>query len=119
MTDAKTQADRVAEWRASGLSAAKFVEGRDFSAHQLWNWAAKLRKREEATTAAPAIKPKSVRLARVMRVARRAPEPRTSECPLSVEVLGIRVEVRAGFDRATFSAVLDEIEMRRARSGGQ
>ena len=37
----------------------------------------------------------------------------------SVELLGIRIAVPPGFDRATFSAVLDEIETRRARGGGR
>ena len=36
----------VAEWRASGLSAEKFSEGREFSRGRLWSWSSRLHKAE-------------------------------------------------------------------------
>jgi hypothetical protein len=36
---------------------------------------------------------------------------------LSVEMLGVRIVVPPGFDRATFSLLLDEIDARGARAG--
>jgi hypothetical protein len=113
MTDAKTRAERVAEWRASGLSAVKFSAGRDFTAHRLWDWASKIRKVEEART--PGIARTTMgrmRLARVVRVPRLATEATAAGVGLTVEVFGARVGVPPGFDRATLAAVLDEIEAR-------
>jgi len=130
MAKAKTWRKRIGEYRASGLSAVKFAEGRDFSAHQVWNWAAKFRKEDEAypteihvtpASAAPAqalVKSSNVRLARLVRVPSQPPptaKPMGTE--LSVEMLGIRTVVPRGFDRATFSRVLDEIDAREARAG--
>lgn len=115
MAGAKIWAERIIEWRASGLTAAKFADGRDFSAHQVWYWAAKMR-REEARAAAAA-KPPGVRLARVLRIPRQTLAVRPTEALLSVELLGVRVFVPPGFDRATFSTVLDEIEARGTRAG--
>jgi hypothetical protein len=122
MANAKTWRKRVAEYRASGLSAVKFAEGRDFSAHQVWNWSAKFRKEEEAfpTAAEPApalVKSSNVRLARLVRVPSQPPPTgKSAATELSVEILGIRVVVPRGFDRATLTMVLDEIEARGARA---
>lgn len=129
MANAKTWRKRVAEYRTSGLSAVKFAEGRDFSAHQVWNWAAKFRKEEEAfptktdvtpVSAAPApalLKSSNVRLARLVRVPSQPPPTgKSAATELSVEILGFRVVVPRGFDRATFTIVLDEIEARGARA---
>ena len=113
MGDAKVWVERLVEWRASRLTAAKFADGRDFTAHQLWNWAAKMR-REEARAAVPA-RPASVRIARVVRVPRLTLGGQATAALLSVELLGVRVFVPPGFDRLTFSAVLDEIEALRTR----
>jgi transposase len=111
MVDAKTRAERVGEWRASGLSAAKFCEGRDFKAHALWNWASKMRKGEQQSGRPEPAKVNSVvRLARVIRVARPAVAARPVGVALSVELWGVRVVVPPGFDRQTLAAVLAEIE---------
>lgn len=132
MANAKTWRKRIDEYRGSGLSAVKFAEGRDFSAHQVWNWAAKFRKDDEAhpaetgvtpasVTPTPAlVKSSSVRMARLVRVPSQPPRTeRSLTTELSVEMLGIRVVVPRGFDRATFSLVLDAIEARGARVGGR
>jgi hypothetical protein len=130
MANAKTWRKRIGEYRASGLSAVKFAEGRDFSAHQIWNWAARFRKEDQAPPAdvhvapasavlAPAlVKSGGVRMARLVRVPYQPPpteKPVAAE--LSVEILGVHIVVPRGFDRATFSLLLDEIDARGARSG--
>jgi hypothetical protein len=130
MANAKTWRKRISEYCASGLSAVKFAEGRDFSAHQVWNWAAKFRGEDQArlaetqvtsasATPAPAlVKSSGVRMARLVRVpSLPPPTERPVATELSVEVLGIRIVVPRGFDRATFSLLLDEIDGCRARAG--
>ncbi len=106
----------MAAWRASGLNAKEFTAGQPFSAQQLWNWSYRLRRASSASpnpvteppTATHAVK-KSVRLARVVRVAASAPSvPPTMG--LVVEWHGARIAVPPAFDRATFSTVLDTIE---------
>jgi transposase len=129
MANAKTWRKRIDEYCASGLSAAKFAEGRDFSAHQVWNWAAKFRMEDQAclaetkvtsASAAPApvlVKSSGVRIARLVRVpSQPPPTERPVAAELSVEMLGVRVFVPRGFDRATFSLLLDEIDAHGARA---
>ena len=43
MTDAKTWAKRVTDWRASGLTASEYCSGRGFSRTALYWWSSKLR----------------------------------------------------------------------------
>jgi hypothetical protein len=116
---------RIAEWRASGLSAAKFAESRGCSVHQVWNWAAKFRKEDAARTAETTavqvgrVVAHSIPLARVLRVPRQesAEKPVASATAMAVEVGGIRLVVPSGFDRGTLAMVLDEIEGRKPRLG--
>lgn len=128
MASAKAWAERIAEWRASGLTAAEFAEGRPFSAQQMWNWAWRLR-RDGVPPHAPVPAPpggesrakprgatKCVRLARVVRVAAAA-QPSVSSAGVVVDVRGVRIAVPTGFDRGTFAAVLDEVERCTSRSG--
>ena len=120
MADAKTWAERIAEWHASGLSAARFTEGRDFSAHQLWNWKSRLGKEAaaaEAKRTSGAVKQVDVRVARVVRMRRQTLALASTGAPLSLEVCGMRLVVPPGFDRVTLSAVLDEMDTRRSRQG--
>jgi crotonobetainyl-CoA:carnitine CoA-transferase CaiB-like acyl-CoA transferase len=117
---------RIAEWRASGLSAAKFAESRGYSAHQVWNWAAKFRREDAARTAEPTaavqvgrVVAHSIPLARVLRVPRQesAEKPVASATAMAVEVGGMRLVVPSGFDRGTLAMVLDELEARKPRLG--
>ena len=110
MADAATWERRVAEWRASGLTSLAFSAGREFTAGGLRQWAYRLGKtRKKARSAA------AVRVARVVRVpSSPAPVP-ASDVPIIVEVGGMRVSLRAGFDRATLGAVLDLLDSRGAR----
>lgn len=57
-------------------------------------------------------------LARVVRKPKPELAPVAPKALLSVEIMGVHIAVPPGFDRATFSAVLDEIEARKARAGG-
>jgi len=116
MANDKVWGERVAAWRASGLTAKEFAAGQPFSAQQIWNWSYRLRRARSAppapvTVARPdahAVK-KCVRLARVVRVAASAP-PASPALGLVVEWHGARIAVPPAFDRATFSTVLDAIE---------
>ena len=105
-------AERVAEWKASGMTSAEFCEGKPFTAGGLRHWAYRLRqtKAREPSSA-------SVRLARVVRIPAPTvvpPHPMAAAIAwtpppeaLFVEVGAMRVAVRPGFDRATLAAVLD------------
>jgi hypothetical protein len=110
MADAATWERRVAEWRASGLTSHAFSAGREFTAGGLRHWAHRLGKTRKQARNAPA-----VRMARVVRVSSSpAPVP-ASDVPIVVEVGGVRVSLRAGFDGATLGAVLDLLGSRGAR----
>jgi transposase len=126
MAKASEWRERIAEWRASGLSAVKFAEMRGYSAQQVWKWAAKIRKTDAAgaaeaagPTRASSDAPYSIPLARVVR----APKPEFGERPpapagaMAVEVGGMRLVVPAGFDRRTLAMVLDEALARKSMMG--
>lgn len=105
MQDTKTiWRERVASWRASGETAAKFSSRHDFAPTTLRYWASRL-KREPAGDAPAAVEP-LVRMARVVRAASRAPDDLARRAVV-VEVLDarVRVLVEAGVDRATLDAV--------------
>jgi hypothetical protein len=119
MANATIWRKRIAAWRASGMTALEFAQARSLSAQQIWNWSWRLRRDELAACgprrAAKSIKhaaTKCVRLARVVRVATEPPPVSPSPVGLVVELCGVRIAVPAGFDRATFSAVLEEVERR-------
>lgn len=102
MSEAETAAkwgERVRGWRASGASAASFAAGQGFAASTLRWWDSKLTQ---------AAKPR-VAMARVVR--RRAGEPAEAAAgaatisvappsapTLTLEVDGVRIVVRRGFD---------------------
>ncbi len=102
--------ERVSAWRSSGMTSAKFCEGKDFTAGGLRHWAYRLRQTRSRKRAALA-----VRIAKVQRAAPVDPAPVAAE-PLLVEVGGIRVTVRPGFDRPTFAAIVDVLAGRGVRS---
>jgi len=129
MANAATWRERIGEWRASGLSAAKFAESRGLSVHQLWNWSAKFRKEAQPKTVDSTVmamasatpgegeraKASSISLAKVVRIPKQEPAAKPSTALLSVELFGVRIAVPTAFDRPTLAMVLDEIEARRAR----
>ena len=65
------------------------------------------------------VQPDRMPLARVVRRFNALQTTTTPKALLSVEIMGIHIAVPPGFDRATFSAVLDEIEARKVRAGGR
>lgn len=118
MANAQVWRKRVTDWKASGLPAEDFCDGRDFSGSLLRHWAWRLgltRRRDRRV--GPRTEP-TMSLARVVVTRPRAPAaappgPRPPE--LELEVGLARVHVRAGFDAGTLSAVLDVLEGRVTR----
>ena len=97
------------EWRASGLSARAYCEGRDFRAGTLYQWSHLLKCRALMAPVATEQKRRPVRFARVERTA----APRVASPPagpsMTIELGGARVVVPAGFDTATVRVVLDSL----------
>lgn len=119
--------ERVAEWKASGLTSAEYCEGKPFTAGGLRHWAYRLRQTEanEPTPApAPVSTASAVRVARVVRVPGKPAAERTrsrggttnaespSAAALSIDCGGMRVMVRPGFDRETLAELLDVLVQR-------
>jgi transposase len=92
---------RVAEWRASGLTAKDFCVEREYSAQNLLYWSSTLRRRDGEQPRAG----RDVALARV--VGREHPE-RKPKMPAAIVVRtrAARVEVRPGVDATTLAVVL-------------
>jgi hypothetical protein len=92
MTETETLwTERVAAWRASGLSAPKFAEAYDFTAGTLRWWASRLSK----GTAKPVV---------LARVEVRANREESSG--VRIEVGGVRIVVAHGFDADVLRAVV-------------
>ena len=97
-------------WRASGLTAAQFCDGREYAARTLLRWSSELRL-TRPTTALARIEPvtKAPEIARVIRV--RAPV----EIPgaaIVVVLSDARVEVGRGASRKVLTMVLDALSER-------
>jgi hypothetical protein len=90
MANASTWAKRVSAWRSSGQTADAFASGRGFAGGTLRWWASRLARRPPA-------------LVRVVA----APSP-----SVELEVGGVSVRVRPGFDGALLSQVLDVLAAR-------
>lgn len=110
MANAVTWTKRVAAWRASGLTAPRFCEGRDFAVGTLRWWASRLGRGHVPGSAADAVFP----LARVVR-RRDTGRVRGAGAGVVIELGGMRVAVDEGFDRASLHAVLDVLAERSAR----
>ena len=91
MADAKTWAQRVRAWRASGETASVFSTRGGFAPSTLRWWASRLGRRE----------------AGFVRVVRAPEVPAAVRDGIELEVGGVRVRVRAGFDRAALTEVLE------------
>jgi len=84
----------VAAWRASGQTAGRFCADKDYSEGSLRYWASKLRDVEPARA--------EVRIAKVVPATVAA----EAETPIVLEVAGVRVALRRGFDREVLRDVL-------------
>lgn len=82
---------RIAEWRASGLTAAQYCEPRGITPTNLYLWSSKLRRTSDS--------PPRIAMARVET---RPP----SMNALTIEVGRARIVVPQGTDEATLSCVL-------------
>lgn len=106
MTNTDTWRQRVAEWRASGLTAPEFCarEGIDVGTLRYWAYRG-LAKSGGDTPSSP-----DVRVARVICEPRSAPSP--SGASIVVDTGRVKVDVHPGFDQATLAALLDVLERR-------
>jgi hypothetical protein len=103
MTNEAKWAGRVAGWRASGLTAPAFAAGKDFSAGALRYWASRLRRKQADASS-------ELRIAKVV-----APGSLVeSDTPVILEVGGVRLALRRGFDRTVLADVLATLEGRTA-----
>lgn len=93
---------RVASWRAGGLTAEEFSEGRPWSPKTLRWWSSRLGKKAEA--AAPAVP--VVRVAQLVRSS--APADRERGGTIVVEALDarLRITIEVGAERDTVAMVL-------------
>ena len=114
---------RVTEWRESGRTAQEFAAGKPFKASTLTfrasqlrrgevelappvqGGAARRRRRADIRRAAPAVK-----LAEVVR--RRVPVEAAPVGELTVDVAGVRLQVRKGFDSALLRDVVRALKER-------
>lgn len=97
-------AARIVEWRASGLSARVYCEGRGFRASTLHQWSHVLKRRGLRSDA-------TARLVRLVRVERAtAPSPAIG-ASMTIELSGARLVVPSGFDASTVRAVLEALSI--------
>ena len=107
MANAELWKKRVADWQASGLSAAEYCKGQEFTTGPLYRWSSRL---AEATSegASPAVP--LVRLVRGTKPTAPAPAegaPRATE--VIIEVQRARVLVPPGADVMTVGVVLEAL----------
>ncbi len=95
MATSSEWAERVAAWRASGLTAKAYCAGREFSAGTLHFWSSKLRRGRKVQS--------PVKLARVVRL--RDSEPRHGVA-LVVELRDARILVPSDVDAAMLARVV-------------
>ena len=79
---------RVAEYRASGLSAVQWCKANDLKTHRLWHWLRELERKEEPTQECSEWLPIQVT------------DRPTPEVSLSMRVGQVTITVLQGFDRA-------------------
>jgi len=89
---------RVKSWEASGQSAPRFAEGKDFSASALLYWRRRLRGTSSAPTAGPCFAQVVPRGS--------APVAAGSDGGIVVEVAGVSIRVDRGFDAGLLGEVV-------------
>lgn len=113
MANAAEWAERVAAWRASGLTAAQFCAARDYAAKTLLRWSSELRLTDAGSAIELArVEPGAeIRLARVVRARVSAPVE-VPGAAIVVVVGGARIEVGRGASREVLTMVLDTLTER-------
>jgi hypothetical protein len=111
MAKAAEWSERVADWRASGLTAKEYCEGREYSAQNLLYWSSTLRRKGSAERRPD----REVTMARVIRRVDAEPSPKTP-ASIVVRTRTARVEVRPGADAATLALVLTALGAVRSTS---
>ena len=110
MANRSTWVQRVAEWKASGLTAAAYAQPRGWAPTTLKWWSSRLN--QSALPAGPVTR--FVQLVPAAeppgRVATRQPPP------IVVELRGARLVLPSGFDRGDLAAVLDLVRPRGGKS---
>ena len=111
-------AERVAAWRASGLTSTAYSAGREVSAGGLRHWAYLLKKRGAKAAVGTAPAAPAVRLVRVKAAVALAPRTAapSAGAPLMIELAGARIAVPAGVDAPTLRTV---IELLAGTNGGR
>jgi hypothetical protein len=110
MTTSSEWAQRVAAWKASGLSGREFCRELEYTSQDLSWWSSRLRRRAtQSSENGP-----RVPLARVVRSVASTPTPTAAS--VVIELAGARVELRAGVDRTTLVTVFEAL--RAAVEGG-
>lgn len=102
---AATWRERVRAWKASGRTAAAFVDGQGFNANTLKWWAyhlARNAKKAKAPTES------AVRMVPVVRVQRKD-RPPTAPSGIVLEIGDVRLRVDSGFDCALLRAVISAL----------
>jgi len=114
MANAELWKKRVADWRASGLSAAEYCKGQEFTTGPLYRWSSRLEEaaRGEASPAVPLVR--LVRGTKPPAPAEAA--PRVAE--VIIEVQGARVLVPPGATMATVGLVLEALRVADRSVGG-
>ncbi len=95
-------AERVRAWKASGLSADEFTEGREFTGRMLRWWAGEFLRRTKAKAKAGA----PIAMARVVAPGEAITDAPATSGALDVVVGRYHVTVRRGFDEAVLRDVL-------------
>ena len=113
MADAEAWSKRVAEWRASGLTAKEFCAKHDLRLSALRNWTYRLRAAERALeTSAVRLVPITVKPSDA---SPSTPRTEPAKPALTIELGAARIVVPAGVDRATLKMVLDALGEHAAR----
>lgn len=107
MTKDEIWAQRVAEWKASGLTSPEFCKDKPFTPGGLRHMAFRLEQGNPKRRT-------SVRLARLVRVAPRE-TPRAPGTGLMIEIGGARLAVPPGVDRSTLTVVVEVLTASAAR----
>ena len=95
--------ERVAEWRASGLSAERFCADKDYTAKSLWHWSSRFGRLRRSSSP-------SKRETRAVPVARLVRHNGASVCDdgtVVIEMHGARIEVRGAVKATTLQAVVE------------